>query len=199
MSQRVAFLSCDFQNGILGFLPNQEAKEGLISRQVAALSAARAVGSDHVSVIHINVRFRPGYPEINPSNQAFQPIKKNQILQDGTPSADFHPDCAPASDAEVVCIKRRFGAFSTTELRTVLDSQGIKRIYLSGISTSGVILSTVRAAADMDYEIVVVEDLCADGDEEVHNVLMKKIFPRQARVISSKEFTEEINALKEQK
>jgi len=39
-------------------------------------------------------------------------------------------------------------------------------------------LSTVRWAADADYEILVLEDCCADADEEVHRVLMHKVFPR---------------------
>ena len=54
-----------------------------------------------------------------------------------------------------------------------------------GIATSGVVLSTVRWAADLDYSLVVVEDCCADSDEEVHRVLMQKVFPRQARVIAA--------------
>jgi isochorismate hydrolase len=33
----------------------------------------------------------------------------------------------------------------------------------------------------------VVEDGCADRDLEVHKLLMEKVFPRQATVVSSKE------------
>ena len=54
-----------------------------------------------------------------------------------------------------------------------------------GHSTSGVILSTVRLAADLDYHLIVVEDGCADRDEEVHSLLMEKVFPRQGTVVSS--------------
>lgn len=54
---------------------------------------------------------------------------------------------------------------------------------LAGIATSGVVLSTVRHAADADYRIVVVEDCCADRDPEVHRVLMEKVFARQTTVV----------------
>ena len=56
-----------------------------------------------------------------------------------------------------------------------------------GHATSGVILSTVRYGADADYSLMVVEDGCADPDAEVHQLLMQKVFPRQAVVASSQE------------
>jgi len=54
-----------------------------------------------------------------------------------------------------------------------------------GHATSGVILSTVRYAADADYRLVVVEDGGADRDAEVHMFLMQRLFPRQATVVSA--------------
>jgi nicotinamidase-related amidase len=51
-----------------------------------------------------------------------------------------------------------------------------------------VVLSTVREAADQDYEITVLEGLCLDGDEEVHRVLTHKVFPRQADVMTSSDW-----------
>ena len=63
--------------------------------------------------------------------------------------------------------KRRVGAFSTTDLETILRAKNINKLVLFGISTSGVVLSTVRWAADMDYSLAVVSDACADRDPEV--------------------------------
>ena len=54
----------------------------------------------------------------------------------------------------------------------------------SVIATSGVVLSTLRQAADLDYELTVLADGCLDGDPEVHRVLTEKVFPRQADVVS---------------
>jgi len=54
---------------------------------------------------------------------------------------------------------------------------------LTGIATSGVVLSTLRHAADLDFRLAVLADACADGDPEVHRVLMEKVFPRQAEVL----------------
>jgi nicotinamidase-related amidase len=60
-------------------------------------------------------------------------------------------------------------------------------MVLAGIATSGVVLSTLRHAADADYRVVVVEDCCADRDPEVHRVLMEKVFARQATVVKSED------------
>jgi nicotinamidase-related amidase len=55
---------------------------------------------------------------------------------------------------------------------------------LTGISTSGVVLSTLRQASDLDFRLAVLVDGCADPDEEVHRVLTEKVFPRQAEVLT---------------
>jgi nicotinamidase-related amidase len=67
-------------------------------------------------------------------------------------------------------------------------------LILMGHATSGVILSTVRLAADLDYHVIVVEDGCADRDPDVHTLLMEKVFPRQATVVSAAEMVAALGA-----
>ena len=85
-------------------------------------------------------------------------------------------------------MKRRVSAFSGSDLEVVLRSLGVSHLVLTGIATSGVVLSTTREAADKDYRITVLADCCADRDEEVHRVLTTKVFPRQADVRSVEEW-----------
>ena len=66
--------------------------------------------------------------------------------------------------------------------------QGIDHLVLAGIATRGVVLSTLRQAADLDYRLTVLADGCLDADPEVHQVLLGKIFPRQAEVIGVAEW-----------
>ena len=73
-----------------------------------------------------------------------------------------------------------------------LRAKGVRHLVLSGIATSGVVLSTLREAADKDYRLTVLSDLCADRDPEVHSVLMTKVFPRQAQVTSIADWTASI-------
>ena len=66
---------------------------------------------------------------------------------------------------------------------------------LCGISTSGVVLSTTREAADKDFRLTVLSDLCFDSDHQVHAILMEKVFPRQATVQTSGEWMGELQVL----
>jgi len=103
-----------------------------------------------------------------------------------TPETEIHPAITP-QHGETVFTKRRVGPFSTTNLDETLKQLGIETLILMGISTSGCVLSTVRWATDIDYKLIVIYDCCADIDEEVQRVLMEKVFPRQAKVISASE------------
>jgi nicotinamidase-related amidase len=77
----------------------------------------------------------------------------------------------------------------------ILRAQDIDTLLLMGHATSGVILSTVRYAADADYRLVVVEDGCADRDPEAHRLLMEKVFPLQVTVVNSKDIVETLATL----
>jgi nicotinamidase-related amidase len=78
-------------------------------------------------------------------------------------------------------------------LEVILRSQAISRLVLCGIATSGVVLSTVLEAADKDYELTVLSDCCAGADGEVQRVLLTKIFPRYAQVITVEEWEQKWN------
>lgn len=72
----------------------------------------------------------------------------------------------------------------------LLRAAGADSLVLAGISTSGVVLPTLREAADLDYRMTVLSDACADPDPEVHRVLLEKVFPRQALVTTTEEWIE---------
>lgn len=130
----------------------------LLERAASVLSAARA---HHMPVFHVAVRFRPGtrrrlaacvcchairarlmqhvsltgYPEISPDNKMFSGVKSGGgMLVEGTHGAAIHEAVAPQG-GEPVVVKRRVGAFSTTDLATLLRARDIKHIVLMGVST----------------------------------------------------------------
>ncbi len=179
---RTAVLIMDYQNDIVGSLP-EEVRVPLLEHAAAIVKEARLA---KIPVIYVAVRFRDGYPEIDLRNKLFHALKESGRLREGTPGAEIDPRVAPLLN-EVVVTKRRVGAFSNTDLETVLRAGNITTLVLCGITTSGVVLSTVRWAADKDYALVVVSDACADRDPEVQRVLMDKIFPWQATIVTSSE------------
>jgi nicotinamidase-related amidase len=150
----------------------------VLDRSAAAIAAARAGG---VPIIYVRVAFRPGHPEICPRNRTFAAVRDAGGLVDEAATA-IHPAVAPER-GDVVVTKRRVSAFAGSDLDLVLRAGAIEGLVLCGIATSGVVLSTLRAAADLDYGLTVLRDACADSDEEVHRVLLEKVFPRQAEVV----------------
>lgn len=83
---------------------------------------------------------------------------------------------------DILVTKRRVSAFAGSDLDMVLRSNDIDHLVLTGIATSGVVLSTLRQAADLDFTLTVLSDGCLDNDPEVHQVLTEKVFPIQAEV-----------------
>ncbi len=83
--------------------------------------------------------------------------------------------------------KHRVNALYCTDLDMVLRANNIDTLTILGYSTIGVVLSTLRYAADLDYHLFVVEDCCSDQEPEVHDFLVQRIFPRQADVVTSEE------------
>ena len=172
---RAALLVMDVQEETVGRF---EAGE-LLNRLVRAIAAARGAG---VLVIYVTVQFRAGYPEISRRNRSFGRLVNGEAFtgEAGRIPAEIAPQ---AGDVQVV--KKRVSAFAGSDLKVILRSQAIDSLVLCGIATSGVVLSTLRQAADLDYELTVLEDCCLDGDAEVHRVLCEKVFPRQADVIDA--------------
>jgi nicotinamidase-related amidase len=171
-----ALLVMDFQTAIVdGFASD---KDTLLARTASVVDVARKVG---MKVIYVVVGFRPGYPEVRPRNQSFAPIRASGRFADGAAGTEVHPAVGP-KPGDVVVTKHRVSAFAGTDLDMVLRANGIETLVLAGIATSGVVLSTLRHAADADYRVVVVEDCCSDRDAEVHRVLTERVFVRQATV-----------------
>ncbi len=176
-NEKTALLVMDVQPGIID---RQENKEAYISSVKKTISLAH---KNNILVIFVVVGFRPKFPEISINNKLFNAMKDTSTVS----MIDSHPVIEP-EEGDILVVKHRISAFSGSDLGMILHSQDIKHIVLAGISTSGVVLSTLREAADKDFQITVLSDLCLDQDPEVHNVLMTKIFPRQAFVIDSKEW-----------
>ncbi len=89
---------------------------------------------------------------------------------------------------DIVVTKRRISTFSGSDLEVLLRAQNINHLILVGVSTSGVVLSTLCQAADMDFQLTVLVDGCADRNPKVRRALIEKVFPRQAEVLSIDEW-----------
>ncbi len=176
-TNNTALLVMDMQMGIVPMLPTPGEILGNVKKAIITARERK------IPVIYVVVGFRKGMPEVSLNNKGFMASKARLGSGNMEEFMKIHTDIAPL-DGEITVSKRRVSAFTGSDLDVVLRAQGIQHIVLTGISTSGVVLSTTREAADKDYRITILSDCCADGDEEVHRVLITKVFPRQADVLS---------------
>ncbi len=177
-----ALLIMDVQQGIVDRFADQSGP--LLTTLSRAAEAARSGG---IPVVYVRIAFRDGAPEVSRRNRAFsgRPDPGGFGLEDA--ATQIHPWVAPQPD-DLVVLKKRVSAFTGSDLDVVLRSLDVDALVLSGIATSGVVLSTLRQAADLDYGLAVLRDGCVDGDDEVHRVLLDKVFPRQAAVLTTEEW-----------
>ncbi|GLY65063.1 cysteine hydrolase family protein [Amycolatopsis taiwanensis] len=177
--RRTVLLVMDYQHGILRSLPDADA---LLSRAASAIETVRCHGA-HVA--YVRVAFDDEDYERVPPHSPLAPVlaSAGKALHSDSPATAVHDRVAP-EPGDIVVRKTRVSAFSTTDLDERLRARGVTTIILAGISTSGVVLSTVRDAADRDYRLFVLADATADPDPGIHEFLTGRIFPRQASVIT---------------
>lgn len=173
-----ALLVMDVQSGIVDRVA--DGSEALLERLGRAIAGARSAG---LPVVYVRIAFRTGEPEVSSRNRSFSALAGLGGMGLDDPETQIHPAVAP-QDGDVVVLKKRVSAFAGSDLAVVLRSKGVDSLVLTGIATSGVVLSTIREAADLDYGLTVLHDACADRDDEVHRILLEKVFPRQAEVLS---------------
>jgi len=187
--QHTALLIADFYAAFMGTIPHAVDRQ-VVDNTQRLQATARDTG---LFVCYCATVFRPGYVEISERNKTFRERKHSGQPAVADPLQLIHPAVQPAAD-EVVVGKHRVNALYGTDLDLILRANNLDTLIILGYATSGVVLSTVRYAADADYRLVVVEDCCADQDPEVHNFLTRRIFPRQAEVVSAEEVIQALKA-----
>ncbi len=177
---KTALLIMDYQNGIISMAPNPEE---LLAGARQAIDLIRSHGG---TIGYVRVGFSDAGEIGGSMGKLVGGAAALERFHADHAETQIHADVAP-EEGDIVVRKTRVGPFGSTDLHEQLQTRGIDTLVLAGISTSGVVLSTVRDAHDRDYRLIVLADLCADRDAEVHEVLTGKVFPRQAEVISAAE------------
>jgi nicotinamidase-related amidase len=172
-----ALLVMDYQAGVVARVPQADQ---LVERARAAIDLVRGWGGQ---IGYVRVAFEDEDLDFPDSSRMGALVRNSGgALHADSPTTAIDERVAPAP-GDVVVRKTRVGAFSTTDLHDQLQDRGVDTLVLAGISTSGVVLSTVIEAHDLDYRTYVLADGCADFDPDLHAFLLEQIFPRRADVI----------------
>ncbi|OZI62462.1 cysteine hydrolase family protein [Bordetella genomosp. 11] len=173
------FLVLDMQNDLVhadgpnGKTPmgEQVRERNLVARTAKAIAKARAAG---IAVGFVRVGFSEGYPECPPGSPIFAAAAQHGLFKLGGWGTEIHPDLEQ-KPGDLQVVKHRVSPFYSTTLEVQLRTRNVQRIYCSGVSTQAVVQATVRDGHDRDYEMIVLEDLCAAHSEQEHANSMQSI------------------------
>lgn len=158
----------------------------VIANAAGLLAAARAAGAmvvyacaDHRADRATSAR------TIRDTDNRLRPLQPGDpdlpLLTGGTPEAQVVKELAPRP-GEFLVPKHRWSAFQGTYLDLALRTRGADTLILAGGSTDVGIASTAFAARDLDYNLVIASDACTSPEQDNHVQLMRRVFPRMARV-----------------
>lgn len=101
-------------------------------------------------------------------------------------ASEIVPELTPVGD-EIVVTKTTDSAVTGSNLRLLLTNMGVKNVVCCGVFTDQCVSSTVRSLADESFTVVVVEDCCAAGSDELHHKELEIINMIYCNVMSSAE------------
>lgn len=158
----------------------------VVANAARLLEAARAAGC---LVVYAKADHRADRATsavtVRDTDNRLQPLKPGDrdapLLTGGTHETEIVRELAPHAQ-DFIVPKHRWSAFHGTYLDLALRTKRIDTIILVGGSTDVGIASTAFAARDLDYNLVIVSDACTSPEQDNHDQLVKRIFPRMARV-----------------
>jgi nicotinamidase-related amidase len=92
----------------------------------------------------------------------------NLLLPKNEHASQLVPELGLQGD-EITVTKTTDSALTGTNLRLILHNLGVKNVVCAGIFTDQCVSSTVRSLADESFQVIVVEDCCAAGTDELHD------------------------------
>jgi ureidoacrylate peracid hydrolase len=161
-----AALIIDMQNGFVHPAGSTTAMgrglpgiEHVVAETKGLLGAVRALDWP---VIYTRHQFRPDFLDCPPKLKAMFPPDSTPLVA-GSWDAAVTDDLMPL-DGDTLVDKNRFDAFLFTDLEVVLRALGITRLLVAGVVTNVCVESTVRSAAQRDFDVTVASDCTAAAD-----------------------------------
>ena len=187
-----ALLVMDCQNDIIheegGLAPwgfaAQVKERNLVGSIKGAIAASRQA---RIPVIYVTVVYRRDQSDVVENCGFFSAVKGIPVLEEGSWGAAIHDELRPQPE-DLLVVKKRISAFAGTPLELLLRSLGRTTLVLTGVATNFVIEGTARDACDAGYQVIILEDCCAAGSEEMHRFSVEKILCHLTTISSGKEW-----------
>lgn len=140
----------------------------------AVIEAARAAGC---LVVHTRQGYRADLADMTPYERWRRRragLENSQVLLRSSPGFGIVPEIAVQA-GDVVIDKTANGAFTHTDLDHVLRANGISHLLFAGCTTDVCVHTTLREAADRNYQCLLIEDACASGDPYAHQAAVHMV------------------------
>lgn len=150
-------------------------------------SVQNAINKAHendIPVIFVNIGFAQDYSDWPENSPLFGGAKKLEVLKEDTWATELHSSLT-AGKHDTIISKKRVSAFFGTSLEAILKEAGIDTILLGGVATDLVVQTTARDGHDLDFNVVVFEDLCGAANEEDQQTSLK-LLAKVAQISNSK-------------
>ena len=186
-NSKTALLLLDYQNISLAALG--DAATNAVS---TARSMQKWATEQGILVIHCLVDAKSGESPKSSMKLAAR-FKVMQEKLQSTPALGDECEALAKIAPNEMTDSRRPGYVSALQgpkLREILDAAGTKSLILGGISTSGCLLSTCRAATDAEYTVTVIDDACVDPIPGLHDMLMQHVISSTAHVAKAAKLME---------
>jgi len=147
-----ALIAIDIQND---YFPG--GKWALDNIETASANAARLIEAARANgdmVVHVRHEF--------PSTEA-------PFFVPGSDGAEIHPSVAPQA-GEAIVTKNEINSFKGTNLKSLLDENGIEDLVICGAMSHICVDAATRAASDFGYNVTLVHDACASRDTEFDGI-----------------------------
>lgn len=144
-----------------------ERVKGAVVNAQKLLKACREKGFD---VIHVKIEA----PTEDPRHTAKINRKVGLIIPPGSEAGAFFDEVKPIR-GELLFTKTNGGAFAGTNIDFVLRNMDINSLIACGFVTDQCVLATVVHAAELGYDIILVEDACTAFTRESHEAVIKSL------------------------
>jgi len=176
LDPKTALVVIDIQKGLASF-PTVHPFRDIVANTVRLAEAFREA---KLPVVLVNVTLSAdGADAVRTRTEV-----PRRVFPSGPEFADLIPELGP-KPGDILITKRQQSAFYGTELDLQLRRRQITGIVLTGVATGSGVDSTARAAHERAYNITFASDAISDVDPAVHELVMKKMFPRMGEIDST--------------
>lgn len=190
---RTAVVAIHLQNDVLhpegkmlAGVPRDERREELVTAARSLLQWARGSA---VPVVSVRIAFPPGHVGVTCNSPIFRAAVASEALVEGSWGAEFYEGLGPVT-GEAVVVHSRINAFHDSTLQGILEATGATRVLICGVATHSAVEHTARHAADLGYDVAVVEDACGAADMTLHEAALAVLTPHVTEVTTTREVIE---------